>query len=93
MSSGLRLVTRLPSATTSWSTQFAPAFLRSVWSDGHEVIFRPRTAPASISVQGPWQIAAIGLPASTKRFTKRTASGLIRSLSGFITPPGSSSAS
>src|SRR5438552_17362970 len=60
MSSGFRLVTRLGSLTTSLSTQVAPAFLRSVFNEGHEVTVRPRTAPASISVQGPWQIAATG---------------------------------
>ena len=35
ISSGLRLDTSLPSTTTSWSTYSAPAFLRSVLSDGH----------------------------------------------------------
>ena len=48
--------------TTSWSTHSAPALRRSVCSEGQEVIRRPFTPPASISVQGPWQIAAIGLP-------------------------------
>src|ERR1051325_5302117 len=75
MSSGLRLVTSLPSPTTSLSTQFAPAFLRSVLSDGHEVIVRPRIPLASIRVQGPWQMAAIGFPASTKCLTNATACG------------------
>src|ERR1700733_13763554 len=37
MSSGLRLVMMLPSSTTSLSTHFAPALMRSVWMDGHEV--------------------------------------------------------
>ena len=36
-SSGLRLVTRLPSTTTSSSTQSAPALRRSVCRLGHEV--------------------------------------------------------
>src|SRR5215469_6121609 len=58
MSSGLRLVTTVPSVTTSLSTQFAPAFLRSVFRDGHDVIVRPRTAPASTRVHRPRQIAA-----------------------------------
>src|SRR5579859_1418772 len=52
MSSGLRLVTRPLSVTTSLSTQFAPAFLRSVLSDGQEVTVRSRTMPASIRSQG-----------------------------------------
>ena len=44
-SSGLRLVIRLPSTTTSSSTQSAPALRRSVCSDGHDVIRRPFTDP------------------------------------------------
>src|SRR5205823_14727138 len=40
MSSGLRLVTSPLSTTTSSSTQLAPAFVRSVLSDGHDVTFR-----------------------------------------------------
>src|SRR4051794_19233566 len=61
MSSGLRDVTRPRSTMTSWSDHVAPAFARSVFSDGHDVIRRPLTAPASMSVHGPWQMAAIGL--------------------------------
>src|SRR5205814_2277258 len=57
-SSGFRLVTMLPSTTTSRSTHLAPAFLRSVFTEGHDVIVRPRTTSASTSVHGPWQIAA-----------------------------------
>ena len=53
MSSGLREVTRPWSVTTGASTHSAPAFLRSFLSDGHEVRRRPRTASASINVQGP----------------------------------------
>ena len=60
-SSGLRLVTKPLSTTASSSTQSAPAFLRSGLSEGHEVMRRPRAAPVSITVQGPWQIAATGL--------------------------------
>jgi hypothetical protein len=30
-------------------------------SDGHEVMRRPRAAPVSMTVQGPWQIEATGL--------------------------------
>jgi hypothetical protein len=54
---------------------------------------RPRAAPASITVQGPWHIAATGLPAAKNAVTKATAFGSMRSESGLITPPGSSSAS
>ena len=46
-----------------------------------------------MSVHGPWQIEATGFPSSKKAFTNFCASGIPRSLSGFITPPGSSSAS
>src|SRR4051812_26160828 len=53
----------------------------------------PRTTSASTSVHGPWQIAATGLPVATNAFTKPTASGVMRSLSGVTVPPGSSSAS
>ena len=67
MSSGLRDVTRPLSTTTSWSPHSAPALRRSVASDGHDVTRRPFTAPASISVHGAWQIAAMGFPASNKR--------------------------
>ena len=41
--------------------------------DGQEVIFRPRTALASSTVQGPWQITATGLLASKKARTNATA--------------------
>ena len=93
MSSGLREVTRPWSVTTSWSTHSAPALRRSVCSEGQEVIRRPFTPPASISVQGPWQIAAIGFRCSTKCRMKAIAFGCSRSWSGLMTPPGSSSAS
>jgi hypothetical protein len=62
-------------------------------SEGHDAIRRPRAAPASITVHGPWQITATGLPASKKSLMKSTASSCMRSRSGFMTPPGSSSAS
>ena len=60
---------------------------------GHEVSVRPSTTPASTSVQGAWQIAATGLPASKKARVNSTASGTVRRMSGFATPPGSTSAS
>src|SRR5581483_6879172 len=90
MSCGLRLVTRLPSTTTSSSTHSAPALRRSVFSDGHAAMRRPRASFASIIVHGPWQIAATGFPSRKNAFTNSTAFGSIRSLSGFITPPGRS---
>src|ERR1700744_2136204 len=93
MSSGLRLVMMLPSSTTSLSTHFAPALMRSVWMDGHEVTVFPFTTPASTSIHGPWQMAATGLPDSTNLRTKSTAGFSMRSLSGWICPPGRISAS
>src|SRR4051812_34108789 len=88
-SSGLRLVTRPWSTTTSSSTQSPPALRMSVLIDGYEVSVRPLTAPASTRVHGAWQIAAIGLPALTKPWTNWIASGSVRRLSGLATPPGS----
>src|SRR5215218_6614271 len=73
-SSGLRLVTRPLSTTTSSSTQLPPAFLISVRSVGHDVSLRPRTTSASTSVQGRWQITATGFFASKNDFTNATAS-------------------
>ena len=62
MSSGLRLKMNWPSVTTSWSTQFAPAFLRSVLSEGHEVTVLPFSAPVRAASRGrgrwrPWLAA------------------------------------
>src|SRR6185312_5360902 len=91
-SSGLRLVIRLPSTTSSSSTQSAPALRRSVCSDGQDVIRRPLTTSASTSTQGAWQIAATGLPASKNDLTNATASASARTKSPLITPPGSTSA-
>lgn len=93
ISSGLRLVTNLPSLTTCSSTHFAPAFIRSVLGEGQDVILRPFTAPALIRVQGARQIAATGLPLLTICLTNSTARGIIRRRSGFITPPGNINAS
>ena len=93
MSSGLRLVTRLLSTTTSSSVHVAPALRMSVCSDGHEVMWRPLSTSASISIIGPWHMAATGLLLSKNVRTNLTALGSVRSLSGFITPPGNRSAS
>src|ERR1700760_4169263 len=76
-SSGLGLVTRFRSTTTSWSTQSAPALRRSVLSEGHEVRRRPRTAPVSMIVQGPWQIEATGFPAAREALAKGAALGKV----------------
>ena len=66
MSPGLRLVIRLPSATTLSSTQVPPALRMSVCRLGQEVSVRPSRTPASIRVHGAWQMAATGLPEATK---------------------------
>src|SRR5882762_5217377 len=75
------------------STHSASAFLRSVLSDGHQVTMRPRTASASISVHGPWQIAPIGFLSLVKARTKFTARWSTRKASGLATPPGRTRAS
>ncbi len=92
-SAGDLLVVNCPSMHTSSSTTSAPALRRSVRTLGQEVIRLPRTTSASIIVHGAWQIAATGLPVAQNALTKATASVLIRSLSGFKAPPGSSRAS
>ena len=74
-SSGLRLLTRRSSTQTSSSTHSAPALRRSVFRLGHEVILRPSTTSASISVHGPWQMTPTGLSASKNSRTNPTASG------------------
>ena len=48
-------------------------FSRSVCSDGQDASRRPRAAPASMRVHGPWQIVATGLPASKNAFANVTA--------------------
>src|SRR5690625_5952767 len=72
-SSGPREVIRgkplASSTTTSSSDQLPPALTRSVRIVGTEVSFWPSTRPASISVQGAWQIAATGLPARSEEHT------------------------
>src|SRR6185437_13427101 len=66
-SSGLRLVTIFPSITAGSSTTVAPALRRSVRIDGQLVAVRSRTRSASISSQGPWQMAPTGFPCSANR--------------------------
>src|ERR1700678_180841 len=67
-SSGLRLVTRskpmAEQSRTCSSRQTPPALLMSVSRLGQLVSDLAATTPASISVHGPWQIAAIGGPAA-----------------------------
>ena len=75
------------------STASAPARRRSVHRLGQEVSRWPRATSASMSVHGPWQIAAAGLPAAASALTKPAASGSIRPPSGLTVPPGSSGAS
>src|SRR5690606_4824238 len=90
---GVLLVIRLRSVTTSWSSHNAPAFFKSTEIAATEVILRFFTASALISTCGPWQIAAISLSSLANSLTKANAALLVRNLSGFITPPGSTSAS
>src|SRR5439155_24725830 len=61
-SSGLRDVIRLPSTTTSASTQLAPAATRSSLIEKKDVAFRPLRIPADTSIHPAWQIAATTLP-------------------------------
>lgn len=93
MSSGLRLLTSLPSTATSWSTQWPPALLMSSLSDGQLVRVRPCTSQAEISSQAPWQITATGLLACSARIASSWALARLRIWSELITPPGSSRAS
>src|SRR5438132_2246111 len=50
-SSGRREVIRLPSTTTSASTQLAPAATRSSLIEKNDVAFRPLRIPADTSIQ------------------------------------------
>src|SRR5919204_3309544 len=88
-SSGLRLETIPSSTTQSSSTHSAPAFRRSVFRLGQDVIFFPRTTSASIIVHGPWQMTPIGFPESCVSRMNSTTFSSVRSWSGFATPPGS----
>src|SRR5687767_15023874 len=72
-SCGPRLVSQLPSRTTSWSTQVAPAFTRSSRTPGHEAMRRPFVRPADESTHGPWHSVAIGFPVELNSRTKSRA--------------------
>src|SRR5436309_2579284 len=61
-SAGWRDVTRRPSRTTSRSTQFAPALIRSSLIAGTEVTVRPLTMRAEQRTQPAWQIAPTTFP-------------------------------
>jgi len=87
-SSGLRLVTRPWSVTTSSSTTMPPALAMSVRTLGQAVNVRPRTTSAVTSVHGPRQMAPTGLPVRKNAWTKAMAPWSMRSLSGLIVPPG-----
>src|SRR5207237_7249825 len=58
----------------------APAFRRSVLSDGQDAMPRPRTTSASTRVHGPWQITATGSCSLTNALTNATADGFMRSV-------------
>ena len=93
MSSGLRLAMRLPSTTTSSSTHSPPPLRMSVCRLGQLARRLPFTRSASTRVQGAWQMAATGLPESTKSRMNATASSSMRRASGLATPPGRTRAS
>jgi hypothetical protein len=52
ISAGFLLVINPLSTTTSRSTQRAPALIKSLFNDGHEVIVLPFTTSESINVHG-----------------------------------------
>ena len=83
-SSGLRLVVRFRSVTTSSSTQLPPALLISVRMDGHEVSFLFFTLRLPLESMGHGRSPPTGFPELKNSFTKATALGSIRSLSGSI---------
>ncbi len=93
MSSGLRLVTRLPSTTTSRSTHVPPALAMSVCSEGQLVSVRPRTRSAETSSHGACQMTASGFFAPSISLMKLCASGTVRMESAFSVPPGRTNAS
>src|ERR1043165_9695610 len=92
-SSGLRLLTHVPSRMHSLSCHVAPALRRSSCSVGQLVIVCPRTRPAETSSHGPWQMTAIGLPARSISCTNCCAFFSMRRASSLMTPPGSITAS
>jgi hypothetical protein len=71
----------------SSSTQFAPALMRSVLIDGHDVSVLPAAMFASASIHPAWQIAATGFSASKILRVRSTMPSLVRILSGEY-PPG-----
>lgn len=81
-SPGSRLEIKLPSSTTAWSINSAPAFLISWIMDFHPVIFRPRITSALIKSWAAWQMTKTGLPLSTNSFANCTALSSTLSLSG-----------
>src|SRR5688572_4211999 len=90
---GLRLVTNPLSTITSLSSQFTPAFFRSVLIDMNEVMFLPDNKPVSINNCGPWQIAATGLPDCRNSRANAMQSSFLLMRSGLMTPPGITNAS
>lgn len=64
------------STATSLSIHSAPALRRSVLSEGHAAMRRPRAAPVSMMVQGPWQMAATGLLASKQMLDESDSEGI-----------------
>ena len=75
-SSGVRLVTMLPSRTQAASCQIPPAFSTSSRMAKKPVTFRPFKHLAEQSIQGPWQIAARTLPCRAAWVTRSTIGGM-----------------
>ena len=71
-SSGVRLVTMLPSRTQAASCQMPPAFSTSSRMAKKPVTFRPFRHLAEQSIQGPWQIAARTCPCRAAWVTRST---------------------
>src|SRR5438270_1458349 len=92
-SSGLRLLTQLPSRTHCSSFQFAPALRMSSSSVGHVVIVCPFTSPELMRIQPPWQMTKIGFPARSISCRNCCPFFSTRIASPLMTPPGRSTAS
>src|ERR1019366_258698 len=92
-SSGLRLVTRFRSTTTTASTQSAPALTTSSLMAKKLVALRPfNMPPAEHNTHGPWQMEATSFPAASICCTNWLAFAWRRMWSGAY-PPGTTTPS
>ncbi|MNL72035.1 hypothetical protein D3C87_1972790 [compost metagenome] len=78
---------RLRSTTTSLSTKLPPADLISAAMPGYPVKVRPFSNPAWARSWGPWQIAAMVIPALSASWTNRIICGSFSKAAGDL-PPG-----